>query len=60
LLNTNYLDFQPLVDKAIIIKNNLKEMEKGGKRKMMFQASILEATLGPVVDSPVSLSEPRS
>jgi hypothetical protein len=36
LLNTDYLDFQHLVDKAIIIKNKLKEMEKDGKYKMVF------------------------
>jgi hypothetical protein len=36
LLNTDYPDFQHLVDKAIIIKNKLKEMEKDGKRKMVF------------------------
>jgi hypothetical protein len=36
LLNTDYTDFQHLVDKAIIIKNKLKEMERDGKRKMVF------------------------
>jgi hypothetical protein len=36
LLNTDYLGFQNLVDKAIIIENKLKEMEKDGKHKMVF------------------------
>jgi hypothetical protein len=36
LLNTNYPDFQHLVDKAIIIENKPKEMEKDGKHKMVF------------------------
>jgi hypothetical protein len=36
LLNTDYPDFQCLVDKAIIIENKLKEMEEDGKRKMGF------------------------
>jgi hypothetical protein len=36
LLNIEYPDFQHLVDKAIIIENKLKEMEKDGKRKMDF------------------------
>jgi hypothetical protein len=36
LLNTDYPDFQHLVDKAIIIKNKLKEMEKASKHKMEF------------------------
>jgi hypothetical protein len=36
LLNTDYDDFQKMVDKAIIVKNKIKEMEKNGKRKMSF------------------------
>jgi hypothetical protein len=37
LLNTGYEDFQWMVDKAIIVENKLKEMERHGKRKMLFQ-----------------------
>jgi hypothetical protein len=37
LLNTDYEDFQRMVDKAIIVENKLKEMERHGKRKMSFQ-----------------------
>jgi hypothetical protein len=36
LLNIDYLDFQQMVDKAIIIENKLTEMEKDGKHKMVF------------------------
>jgi hypothetical protein len=36
LLNTDYPNFQHRVDRAIIIENKLKEIEKGGKRKMGF------------------------
>jgi translation initiation factor RLI1 len=36
LLNTNYEDFQKMVDKAIIVENKIKEMEKNGKWKMSF------------------------
>jgi hypothetical protein len=36
LLNTDYADFQHMVDKAIIIENKMKEMEKDGKRKLTF------------------------
>jgi hypothetical protein len=36
LLNTDYPDIQHLVNKVIIIENQLKEMEKDGKRKMIF------------------------
>jgi hypothetical protein len=36
LLNTDYPDFQHLVDKAIIIENKLKLMERDGKCRMGF------------------------
>jgi hypothetical protein len=45
LLNTDYIDFQHMVDKAIVIESKLKEMEKDGKRKMPFPEQPLEATL---------------
>jgi hypothetical protein len=36
LLNTDYADFQHMVDKAIIIENKIKEMEMDDKRKVPF------------------------
>jgi hypothetical protein len=36
LLNTDYADFQHMVDKAIVIENKIREMEKDGKRKVPF------------------------
>jgi hypothetical protein len=36
LLNTDFADLQHMVDKAIIIENKIKEMEKDGKRKVPF------------------------
>jgi predicted PolB exonuclease-like 3'-5' exonuclease len=36
LLNTDYADFQHVVDKANVIENKIKEMEKDGKRKVSF------------------------
>jgi hypothetical protein len=33
LLNTDYEDFQRMVNSAIIVQNKIKEMEKNGKRK---------------------------
>jgi hypothetical protein len=36
LLNTDYADFQHMVDKAIVIENKINEMEKDGKRKVSF------------------------
>jgi hypothetical protein len=35
-LNTDYAEFQRMVDKAIVIENKIKEMEKDGKRKVSF------------------------
>jgi hypothetical protein len=36
LLNTEYVNFQHMIDKAIVIESKLKEMDKDGKRKMPF------------------------
>jgi hypothetical protein len=36
LLNTDYADFQHMVDKTVVIENKIKEMEKDGKRKVSF------------------------
>jgi hypothetical protein len=36
LLNMDYTDFQHVVDKAIVIENKIKEMEKYGKRMVSF------------------------
>jgi hypothetical protein len=47
LLNTNYVDFQHMVDKAIVIESKLKEMEKDGKRKMSFPGQSSGSNVGP-------------
>jgi hypothetical protein len=47
LLNTNYADFQHMVDKAIVIENKLKEMEKDGKRKMTFHGQSSGSNVRP-------------
>jgi hypothetical protein len=36
LLNTDYADFQHMVDKAIVVENKVREMEKDGKGKVPF------------------------
>jgi hypothetical protein len=36
LLNTDYAFFQHMVDKAIVVENKIREMEKDGKRKVPF------------------------
>ncbi len=32
LLNTNYVDFQDMIDTATVIESKLKKIEKDGKR----------------------------
>jgi hypothetical protein len=46
LLNTDYADFQHMVDKAIVIENKIREMEKDDKRKVHSMDNPPEATLG--------------
>jgi hypothetical protein len=47
LLNTDYEDFQRMVDKAIIVENKLKEMEKNGKQEMPFERQFFRSNTKP-------------
>jgi hypothetical protein len=47
LLNTDYADFQHVVDKAIVIENKIKEMEKDGKRKVSFHGQPSRSNVRP-------------
>jgi hypothetical protein len=47
LLNTDYADFQHVVDKAIVIENKIKEMEKDGKRKVSFHGQTSRSNVMP-------------
>jgi hypothetical protein len=47
LLNTDYTDFQHMVDKAIVIENKIKEMEKDGKRKVSFHGQPSRSNVRP-------------
>jgi hypothetical protein len=51
-LNTNFEDFQHLVDKAIIIENKLKEMEKDNKQKMLFLGQHSGSNTSPRISQP--------
>jgi hypothetical protein len=53
LLNTDYEDFSRMVDKAIIIENKIKEMEKDGKRKMSFLGQSSGSNTRPHLPQPV-------
>jgi hypothetical protein len=47
LLNIDYTDFQHMVDKAIVVENKIKEMEKDGKRKVPFPRQSSESNVRP-------------
>jgi hypothetical protein len=47
LLNTDYIHFQHMVDKAIFIENKIKKMEKDGKRKVSFHGQPSRSNVRP-------------
>jgi hypothetical protein len=47
LLNTDYIDLQHMVDKAIVIENKIKEMEKDGKRKVSLHGQSSGSNIRP-------------
>jgi hypothetical protein len=52
LLNTDYANFQHMVDKAIVIENKIKEMEKDGKRKVSFSGQSSGSNVRPCFSQP--------
>jgi hypothetical protein len=52
LPNTNYADFQHMVDKAIVIENKIREMEKDGKRKVPFSGQSSGSKVRPRFSQP--------
>jgi hypothetical protein len=52
LFNTDYANFQHMVDKAIVIENKIKEMEKDGKRKMSFHGHSSQSNVRPCFSQP--------
>jgi hypothetical protein len=59
LLNTDYADFQHMVDKAIVIENKIKEMEKDGKRKVPFSRQSPGSNVRPHFSQPNQFSSHR-
>jgi hypothetical protein len=47
LLNTDYADFQHMVEKAIVIENKIREIEKDGKRKVSFSGQSSASNVMP-------------
>jgi hypothetical protein len=52
LLNTDYVDFQHVVDKAVVIENKIKKMEKDGKRKVSFHGQPSRSNVRPHFSQP--------
>jgi hypothetical protein len=52
LLNTDYADFQHMVDKAIVVENKIREMEKDGKRKVPFSRQSSRSNVRPRFSQP--------
>jgi hypothetical protein len=47
LLNTDYADFQHMVDKTIVIENKIREMGTDGKRKVPFSGQSSGSNVKP-------------
>jgi hypothetical protein len=47
LLNTDYADYQHMVDKATVVENKIREMEKDGKSKVPFSGHSSESNVRP-------------
>jgi hypothetical protein len=58
LLNTDYADFQHIVDKAIVVENKIREMEKDGKRKVPFCGQSSRSNVRPHFSQPNQFFKP--
>jgi hypothetical protein len=58
LLNTDYADFQHMVDKAIVIESKIREMEKDGKRKVSFSGQSSGSNVRPRFSQPTQFFKP--
>jgi hypothetical protein len=58
LLNTDYADFQHMVDKAIVVENKIREMEKDGKRKVSFSGQSSGSNVRPHFTQPNPFYKP--
>jgi hypothetical protein len=58
LLNTDHADFQHMTDKAVVIENKIKEMEKDGKRKGSFSEQSSRSNVRPRFSQPNQFFKP--
>jgi hypothetical protein len=53
-----YVNFQDMIDKAIVIESKLKEIEKDGKRKMSFSGQSSRRNVRPRFSQPNQFFKP--
>jgi hypothetical protein len=58
LLNTDYADFQHMVNKAIVVENKIREMEKDGKRNVPFSRQSSGSNVRPRFTQPNQFFKP--
>jgi hypothetical protein len=58
LLNTDYADFQHVADKAIVVENKIREMEKDGKRKVPFSRQSSRSNVRSRFSQPLQFFKP--
>jgi hypothetical protein len=58
LLNMDYADFQHMVDKANVIENMIKQMDKDGKRKVPFHGQPSGSNVRPRFSQPNQFFKP--
>jgi hypothetical protein len=58
LLNTDYADFQHMIDKAIVIENKIMKIEKHDKRKMPFHRQPSRSNVRPHFSQPNQFFKP--
>jgi hypothetical protein len=58
LLNTDYADFQHMVDKAIVVENKIREMKKDGKRNVSFSGHSSRSNVRPRFSQPNQFFKP--
>jgi hypothetical protein len=58
LLNTNYADFQHMVDKNIVVENKIREMKKDDKRKVPFSRQSSGSNVRPRFSPPNQFFKP--
>jgi hypothetical protein len=58
LLNTDYANLKHMVNKAIVVENKIKEMEKDGKRKPPFLGQSSGSNVRPHLSQPSQFFQP--